>query len=249
MLDLNIDDIGKQLLAEIADIHDTPAGAYNFRVNSQLAGRHTTDNIDIMTKEGLPGIDIFIKPNTKGESVHIPVVVSASGIKETVYNDFYIGDNCCGIDNCGEHDAQHDGVHRFYVGKNSKVKYVEKHYGSGDGSGKRILNPVTEVYMEDGSSMEMEMEQIKGVDSTEIRREAGRQGAPDDAWRAVGKERIHGNAQRRRFYRRRCVAFGCKGRFLSDLQRQGHGQRAVQRSYRVRFYNHGQRQDTRHSVA
>ena len=145
MLDLNIDDVGKQLLAEIADIHDTPAGAYNFRVNSQLAGRHTTDNIDIMTKEGLPGIDIFIKPRTKGESVHIPVVVSASGIKETVYNDFFIGDDCdvvivagCGIDNCGEHDAQHDGIHRFYVGRNA----------------------------EEGSSMEMEMEQIKGVDST-----------------------------------------------------------------------------------
>ena len=174
MLDLNIDDIGKQLLAEIADIHDTPAGAYNFRVNSQLAGRHTTDNIDIMTKDGLPGIDIFIKPNTKGESVHIPVVVSTSGIKETVYNDFFVGDNCdvvivagCGIDNCGEHDAQHDGIHRFYVGKNSKIRYVEKHYGSGDGSGKRILNPVTEVYMEENSTMEMEMEQIKGVDSTE----------------------------------------------------------------------------------
>ena len=174
MLDLNIDDIGKQLLGEIAGIHDTPAGAYNFRVNSQLAGRHTTDNIDIMTKDGLPGIDIFIKPNTRGESVHIPVVVSASGIKETVYNDFFIGDNCdvvivagCGIDNCGEHDAQHDGIHRFYVGKNSKIRYVEKHYGSGDGSGKRILNPVTEVYMEENSTMEMEMEQIKGVDSTE----------------------------------------------------------------------------------
>ena len=174
MLDLNIDDIGKQLLGEIADIHDTPEGAYNFRVNSQLAGRHTTENIDIMTKDGLPGIDIFIKPDTKGESVHIPVVVSASGIKETVYNDFFVGDNCdvvivagCGIDNCGEHDAQHDGVHRFYVGKNSKIRYVEKHYGSGDGSGKRILNPVTEVYMEENSTMEMEMEQIKGVDSTE----------------------------------------------------------------------------------
>ncbi len=174
MLDLNIDDIGKQLLGEIADIHDTPEGAYNFRVNSQLAGRHTTDNIDIMTKDGLPGIDIFIKPNTKGESVHIPVVVSTSGIKETVYNDFFVGDNCdvvivagCGIDNCGEHDAQHDGIHRFYVGKNSKIRYVEKHYGSGDGSGKRILNPVTEVYMEENSTMEMEMEQIKGVDSTE----------------------------------------------------------------------------------
>ena len=119
MIDLNIDAIGQQLLGEIADLHELPAGAYNFRVNSQLAGRHTTDNIDIMSKEGLPGIDIFIKPGTKNESVHIPVVVSASGIKETVYNDFFIGDDCdvvivagCGIDNCGEHDAQHDGVHR-----------------------------------------------------------------------------------------------------------------------------------------
>ena len=173
MIDLNIDDIGRQILAEVADLRDVPEGAYNFRVNSQLAGRHTTENIDIMTKDGLPGIDIFIKPGTKGESVHIPVVVSASGIKETVYNDFFIGDNCdvvivagCGIDNCGEHDAQHDGIHRFYVGKNSKVRYVEKHYGSGDGNGKRILNPQTEVYMEEGSTMEMEMEQIKGVDST-----------------------------------------------------------------------------------
>ncbi len=174
MIDLNIDSIGQKILAEVADLHEIPSGAYNFRVNSQLAGRHTTDNIDIMTKEGLPGIDIFIKPGTKNESVHIPVVVSASGIKETVYNDFFIGDDCdvvivagCGIDNCGEHDAQHDGVHRFYVGKNSHIKYVEKHYGSGDGSGKRILNPVTEVYMEENSFMEMEMEQIKGVDSTE----------------------------------------------------------------------------------
>lgn len=161
-------------MAEVADITDVPAGAYNFRVNSELAGRSTTDNINIVSKEGMPGIDIFIKPNTKNESVHIPVVVSKSGIKETVYNDFFIGDNCdvvivagCGIDNCGTHDSQHDGVHRFYVGKNSKVKYVEKHYGSGNGEGKRILNPVTEVYMEENSVMEMEMEQIKGVDSTE----------------------------------------------------------------------------------
>ena len=116
----------------------------------------------------------MIKPNTKNESVHIPVVVSASGIKETVYNDFFIGDNCdvtivagCGIDNCGSHDSEHDGIHRFYVGKNSRIKYVEKHYGSGNGEGKRILNPVTEVYMEESSAMEMEMEQIKGVDSTD----------------------------------------------------------------------------------
>ena len=172
MLDLNA--VQQELMAEIADLTDVPVGAYNFRVNSELAGRNTTDNINIVSKEGMPGIDIFIKPNTKNESVHIPVVVSESGIKETVYNDFFIGDNCdvvivagCGIDNCGTHDAQHDGIHRFYVGKNAKIKYVEKHYGSGSGEGKRILNPVTEVYMEEGSSMEMEMEQIKGVDSTE----------------------------------------------------------------------------------
>ena len=171
---LGLDDISKMILSEVTDIHDEPKGAYNFRVNSQLAGRHTTDNIDISSKEDGSGIDIFIKPNTKGENVHIPVVVSASGIKETVYNDFYIGDNCdvtivagCGIDNCGAHDSQYDGIHRFYVGKNARIKYVEKHYGSGSGEGKRILNPVTEVYMEENGVMEMEMEQIKGVDSTD----------------------------------------------------------------------------------
>ncbi len=171
---LGLDDISKMILSEVADITDEPKGAYNFRVNSQLAGRHTTDNIDISSKEDGSGIDIFIKPGTKGENVHIPVVVSASGIKETVYNDFYIGDNCdvtivagCGIDNCGSHDSEHDGIHRFYVGKNSHIKYVEKHYGSGSGDGKRILNPVTEVYMDEDGVMEMEMEQIKGVDSTD----------------------------------------------------------------------------------
>ena len=170
---LNLDEIQSAMMAEIADITDVPKGAYNFRVNSQLAGRNTTDNINIVTKEGMPGIDIYIKPGTKNESVHIPVVVSDSGIKETVYNDFFIGDDCdvvivagCGINNCGTHDSQHDGIHRFYVGKNSKVKYVEKHYGAGDGNGKRILNPQTEVYMEEGGTMEMQMEQIKGVDST-----------------------------------------------------------------------------------
>ena len=171
---LGLDDISKMILSEVADISEEPKGAYNFRVNSRLAGRNTTENINISSKTDGSGIDIFIKPNTKNESVHIPVVVSASGIKETVYNDFFIGDNCdvtivagCGIDNCGSHDSEHDGIHSFYVGKNSRIKYVEKHYGSGNGEGKRILNPVTEVYMEESSAMEMEMEQIKGVDSTD----------------------------------------------------------------------------------
>ena len=168
-----IDAIQKRLLEEIADLHSVPSGAYNIRANSELAGRNTTANIDIVSKTDKPGIDIHIKHGTKNESVHIPVVLSASGLKETVYNDFFVGEDCdvvivagCGISNCGSQDSEHDGVHRFFVGKNSKVKYVEKHYGEGDGSGKRILNPVTEVYMEEDSSVEMEMVQIKGVDDT-----------------------------------------------------------------------------------
>lgn len=171
---VKMDEIQKRLIREVADLHEVPLGAYNFRANGELAGRNTTANIDIQSKKEGSGIDIIIKPGTVRESVHIPVVLSASGLRETVYNDFYIGDNSdvvivagCGIDNCGSQDSEHDGVHRFYVGKNAKVKYVEKHYGSGDGNGKRILNPVTEVHLEEGSSMEMEMAQIKGVDSTE----------------------------------------------------------------------------------
>ena len=168
-----MDQIQKRILEEVADLHTVPEGAYNIRANGASAGRNTTANIDIVSKTDVSGIDIRIKPGTKHESVHIPVVLSESGIKETVYNDFYIGEDSdivivagCGIHNCGNQDSEHDGIHRFYVGKNAKVKYVEKHYGEGDGNGKRILNPGTEVYMEEGSSMEMEMVQIKGVDST-----------------------------------------------------------------------------------
>ena len=170
---LKMDAVQLQLIKEIAELHDVPEGAYNFRANGQSVQRNTTANIDIQSKTEGSGIDIHIKPGTKNESVHIPVVLSESGLKETVYNDFFIGDDCdvlivagCGIDNCGSQDSEHDGIHRFYIGKNSKVRYVEKHYGSGDGTGKRILDPVTEVYMEEGSTMEMEMAQIKGVDST-----------------------------------------------------------------------------------
>ena len=167
-----IDEIQKRILEEVADLHEVPIGAYNIRANSKMAARNTTANIDIVSKEDGSGIDVKIKPGTKNESVHIPVVISKTGIKEVVYNDFFIGEDSdvvivagCGIHNCNQ-DSQHDGVHRFYVGKNAHVKYVEKHYGEGDGTGKRILNPGTEVYMEEGSSMEMEMVQIKGVDST-----------------------------------------------------------------------------------
>ena len=167
------DEIQARLLEEVADLHGVPEGAYNIRTDGETTGRGTTANIDIVTKTDCAGIEIRIKPGTKNESVHIPVVLSKSGIKETVYNDFFIGEDCdvviiagCGISNCGQQDSQHDGVHRFYVGKNSKVKYVEKHYGEGDGLGKRIMNPATEVYLEENSRAEMEMVQIKGVDST-----------------------------------------------------------------------------------
>ncbi|MGN0755268.1 MAG: SufB/SufD family protein [Aristaeellaceae bacterium] len=168
-----MDAIQKRILMEVAGLEQVPAGAYNIRANGKSAARSVTANIDIVSKEDGSGIDIYIKPGTVGESVHIPVVLSESGLKEVVYNDFHVGENCdvvivagCGIHNCGNQDSEHDGVHRFFVGENAKVKYVEKHYGEGDGQGKRILNPVTEVTMEAGSSMEMEMVQIKGVDST-----------------------------------------------------------------------------------
>lgn len=171
---VKMDEIQKRLLNEVAGLHEIPEGAYNLRANGETAARNTTANIDIKTKEDSNGIDIIIKDNTINESIHIPVVLSASGLSEKVYNDFYVGKNCdilivagCGIDNCGNQDSEHDGIHRFFIGENSRVRYVEKHYGSGNGSGKRILNPVTEVYIEEGGSVEMEMVQIKGVDSTD----------------------------------------------------------------------------------
>ena len=169
-----MDAIQKRILMEVAGLESTPHGAYNIRANGQSAARSVTANIDIVTKEDGSGIDIYIKPGTVNESVHIPVVLSESGLKEVVYNDFHIGENSdvvivagCGIHNCGDQDSEHDGIHRFFVGENAKIKYVEKHYGEGEGRGKRILNPVTEVTMEANSSMEMEMVQIKGVDNTD----------------------------------------------------------------------------------
>jgi Fe-S cluster assembly scaffold protein SufB len=168
-----MDGIQKTLLEEVANLHEIPVGAYNIRTNGQSSARNTTDNIDIVTKEDQSGIDIIIKPNTKNESVHIPVVLSQSGIEEVVYNDFHIGENAdvtiiagCGIHNGGDKKSQHDGVHTFYVGKNARIKYVEKHYGQGDGKGERVLNPVTVIEIEEGGYMEMDSVQIKGVDST-----------------------------------------------------------------------------------
>ena len=169
-----MDAIQKELLMQVADLHEIPAGAYNFRVNGEAAGRNTTEHIDIVTKQDKPGIDIYIKPGTRHESVHIPVVLSQTGLTETVYNDFHIGEGAdvtiiagCGIHNGGSGKSEHDGIHSFYLEKGAKVRYVEKHYGQGDGSGERIMNPQTLIYMDEDSYMEMDTVQIKGVDSTE----------------------------------------------------------------------------------
>ncbi len=168
-----MDMIQKNLLEEIADLHETPKGAYNIRANGKLDSRNTTANIDIVTKEDKPGIDIYIKPGTKNESVHIPVVISESGLDDLVYNDFHIGEGAdvviiagCGIHNMGLETSRHDGIHSFFVGKNAKIKYVEKHYGAGNGNGERIMNPETIINLDEGAYMEMETTQIKGIDST-----------------------------------------------------------------------------------
>ncbi|MDE5589665.1 MAG: SufD family Fe-S cluster assembly protein [Acetatifactor sp.] len=168
-----MDEIQKNLLEQVAGLHEMPSGAYNIRSDGKSVDRATTAHIDIVTKEDKQGIDIHIKPGTKKESVHIPVILSQSGLTEMVYNDFYVGDDCdvtivagCGIHNGGDADSRHDGIHSFYIGRNSHVKYVEKHYGSGDGKGGRIMNPETVVELGENSFMELETVQIKGVDST-----------------------------------------------------------------------------------
>lgn len=166
--------VDTELLRAIADIEKVPQGAYNIRKNGALEGRNNTANIEIVTKtDGKPGIDIHIKPGTKNESVHIPVLVTQTGMKDMVYNDFFIGEDCdvtivagCGIHNSGCETSQHDGIHTFYLGKNARVRYVEKHYGEGPGTGARILNPQTVVYLEEGAYLDLESVQIKGVDST-----------------------------------------------------------------------------------
>lgn len=168
-----MDAIQQNLLEQVAGLHEIPAGAYNIRANGQMAGRNTTANIDIVSKEDKSGIDIRIKPGTRSESVHIPVVLSQSGLKESVYNDFFVGEDCdvtiiagCGIHNGGSQASEHSGIHRFFVEKNARVRYVEKHYGAGDGNGERIMNPTTEIHLAQGASLEMETVQIKGIDST-----------------------------------------------------------------------------------
>ena len=169
-----MDLIQKGLLEAVAGLHGIPAGAFNIRSNGKSVERRTTEHIDIISKEGGSGIDIIVKPETRGESIHIPVIISQPGLSEAVYNDFHIGENAdvtiiagCGIHNGGAKASRHDGIHRFFIAPGARVRYIEKHYGSGDGMGKRIMNPQTIVHMEENGYMEMETVQIKGVDSTE----------------------------------------------------------------------------------
>ena len=169
-----MDKIQLSLLEQVAGLHEVPRGAYSLRVNGNLYGKKSSENIDVVKKEDKPGIDIYIKPGTKKESLHIPVLLSQSGLKEVVYNDFHIGDDCdvtivagCGIHNGGSEASEHSGIHAFWLGKNAKVKYVEKHYGEGDGSGENVMNPTTLAYLDEGAYLEMETAQIKGVDSTD----------------------------------------------------------------------------------
>ena len=169
----NLEPTDKGLLKEISDLEGISKGAYNNRKNGKGIERKVTDNVEIVTKTDKPGIDIKVKENTKFELIHIPVIITESGLNDLVYNDFYIGKNAnvtiiagCGIHNNHHKDSQHDGIHRFFLEEGAKIKYIEKHYGEGQGTGKRILNPVTEVYLKMGSCMEMESSQIKGVDST-----------------------------------------------------------------------------------
>ena len=168
-----LNSVDEGVLEEITKLDKIKQGAYNIRKNGQGIERKVTENVNIITKTDKPGINIYVKENTKFELVHIPVIITQSGLTDVVYNDFYIGKNAnvfivagCGIHNDHHKDSQHDGIHRFFLEEGAKVKYVEKHYGEGEGTGKRILNPVTEVYLKKGSSLEMESSQIKGVDST-----------------------------------------------------------------------------------
>jgi len=168
-----MNDNQKNLLDKIADLSSATLEAYNIRANGQSVERASTANIQITSKEDVSGIDITIKPGTKNETVHIPVIIDAAGLEERVYNDFFVGDGAdvlivagCGIHNDGSESSRHDGVHTFHVGKKARVRYVEKHYGEGSGQGKRHMNPDTIIEIDDGGYMEMETTQIKGVDST-----------------------------------------------------------------------------------
>lgn len=163
----------ESMLSTIAGITGKVEGAFNLRQDGKGVQRYSTENVKIIPKKDRPGIDILVRPGTKGESVHIPVILTETGLNDLVYNDFIIGEGAdvtiiagCGIHNDGHAKSEHDGIHTFKIGKNAHIRYVEKHYGEGEGTGERVLNPTTIVRMDEGSSCEMEMVQIAGVSST-----------------------------------------------------------------------------------
>ena len=188
-----MNDLDKHILKIINEELSKNNTAYNIRKDGKSIERGSTENIRIESKKDKEGINIIVDDNTVNGYVHIPVLLTKSGLNDKVYNDFYIGENSivtinagCGIHNDQHKDSEHEGIHRFFVGKNSSVKYIEKHYGEGEGTGKRILNPVTEVYLEEGATLEMDTAQIKGVSST-IRKTKGEL---DDGAKLVISERI-----------------------------------------------------------
>ncbi len=168
--EVKMNNIEKKLLEKIADLHSIPSGAFNLRKNGQAVERQSTKDIDIVPKKNKSGIDIIVHPNVKNKSIHIPVIITVGGLNDLVYNDFYIGENCdvvivagCGIHNKTCNTSSHNGIHSFHIGKNSKVKYIERHIGEGEGSGGKILNPVTRIYQKENSVMELETSQLSGV--------------------------------------------------------------------------------------
>ena len=163
----------EKLLNNVLDNNPYEADSYNIRKNGKSIDRKINPYVNIISKEDGSGIDIYVKENTLLQIIDIPVIITESGLKDVVYNDFHIGKNSnivivagCGIHNNFSHDSVHDGIHRFYLEENSQVKYIEKHYGSGMGTGKKILNPITEIIMQKGSRMTMDSTQLKGVDNT-----------------------------------------------------------------------------------
>ena len=220
---MELNSIQLDLLQNIAGVSGFDSGsAFNLRLNGAGVARNVTANVDIVPKTDKSGIDVIVKPGTKGEQIHIPVILSESGLKETVFNDFHIGEDSdvtiiagCGIHNCGEEMSEHSGIHSFYIGKNAKVKYAEKHYGSGDGNGERVMNPTTYVELAEGAYMEMDTVQIKGVDSTDRKTQAV---VGDDA-KIIVKEKImtHGSQF-------------AKTSFVVDLNGENSGAHVVSRS-------------------
>lgn len=212
--------IQKMLLEQIAGLHGIPEGAYNIRANGKSAGRSNAAGIEIVQKTGRDGLDITVQPGIRNKSIHIPVIISESGMTETVYNDFFIGDGCdvtiiagCGIYNCGSQKSEHSGIHTFHVGKNSRVRYVERHYAEGDGNGEKVMNPVANLDIGEGSYVELETTQIKGVDST-VRTTSANLG-PDSTLIVKEKVMTHGRQLAKSDFTVNLNGDGCSANVMS----------------------------------